>query len=89
VVLSDVSAPVFHRVDGTDRPPLFWVQAFYNSCRARGMKHQAALRALAFKWIRILHRCWTDRIPYDQSHYLLALKKRHAPLLKFAAESPT
>jgi hypothetical protein len=53
------------------------------------MKHQAALRALAFKWIRILHRCWTDRIPYDESRYLLALKKRHAPLLKFAAESPT
>jgi hypothetical protein len=44
------------------------------------MKHEAALRALAFKWIRILHRCWTDRIPYDQSHYLLALKKRHGPV---------
>lgn len=50
---------------------------------------QAALRALAFKWIRILHRCWTDRIPYDESRYLLALQKRQAPLLKFAIDAPT
>lgn len=64
----------------------FWAKAFYGSCRARGMHHQAALRALAFKWIRILHRCWVDRTPYDETRYLLALQKRHAPLLKFAAQ---
>jgi transposase len=88
------SCPTFLRQSfiewvGQTIPRSFWAQAFYNSCRARGMKHQAALRALAFKWIRILHRCWTDRIPYDESRYLLALKKRHAPLLKFVAETPT
>jgi hypothetical protein len=49
------------------------------------MQHQAALRALAFKWIRILYRCWVDRVPYDEARYLLALQKRHAPLLKVAA----
>jgi transposase len=70
---------------GQTVPRSFWAQAFYNSCRARGMRHQAALRALAFKWIRILHRCWLDRTPYDESRYLMALQKRHAPLLKFAA----
>ena len=52
-------------------------------------RRQAALRALAFKWIRILHRGWTDRTPYDEARYLLALQKRQAPLLKFAVESPT
>jgi transposase len=74
---------------GQTIPRSFWAQAFYRSCRARGMKHQAALRALAFKWIRILHRCWTDRTPYDESRYLLALQKRQAPLLKFAIDAPT
>jgi transposase len=69
-------------------PRSFWAQAFYKSCRARGMRHQAALRALAFKWIRILHRCWVERKPYDESRYLLALQKRQAPLLKFAAATP-
>lgn len=70
-------------------PRSFWAKAFYDSCRARGMRHQATLRALAFKWIRILHRCWVDRKPYDEARYLMALQKRQAPLLKFAATAPT
>jgi transposase len=70
---------------GQTIPRSFWANAFYAGCKARGMQHHAALRALAFKWIRILYRCWVDRAPYDESRYLLALQKRHAPLLKVAA----
>ena len=44
-----------------------------------------AMRALAFKWIRILYRCWLDRVPYDESKYLMALQKRQAPLFKHSA----
>lgn len=68
-------------------PRSFWAKAFYDSCRARGARHQAALRALAFKWIRVLHRCWLDRVPYDEARYLAALRKRGAPLLKHAAQN--
>jgi transposase len=71
---------------GQTIPRSFWAKAYYEACRARGVRHQAALRALAFKWIRILHRCWTDRVPYDEARYLMALQKRRAPLLKFATE---
>lgn len=67
----------------------FWARAFYDSHRAKGAAHNAAIRALAFKWIRILFRCWSDRTPYDESRYLSALQKRHAPLLKFAAATPS
>jgi transposase len=67
----------------------FWSKAFYEAYRARGGSHQAALRALAFKWIRILYRCWVDRLPYNESKYLMALQKRHAPLLKHAASAAT
>ena len=35
----------------------------------------------------ILHRCWVDRVPYDESRYLMALQKRSAPLLKHAAQN--
>ena len=62
----------------------FWAKAFYDRARQHGASRNSALRALAFKWIRILFRCWQDRRPYDESHYLEALKKRQAPLLKFA-----
>jgi transposase len=54
----------------------FWAKEFYDEKRAMGKSHQATLRALAFKWIRIIFSCWKNRTPYDESAYLFALKKR-------------
>lgn len=59
-----------------------WAKAFYAQQRRRGHSHQAAVRALAFKWIRILWRCWYDRVPYDEARYETALTRRHSPLSK-------
>jgi transposase len=59
----------------------FWAQAYYQQQRDKGKAHQAAVRALAFKWLRILYRCWQERTPYNESIYLQALKRRNAPLL--------
>jgi len=56
---------------------------------SKGASHNATVRALAFKWIRILYRCWVDRTPYNESRYLAALQKRQSPLLKFAAGAPS
>lgn len=58
-----------------------WARAFYRLQTDRGKKHHAAVRALAFKWIRILFRCWKDRTPYDEARYLRCLEQRHSPLL--------
>ena len=58
-----------------------WAARSYPQQRSTGAAHQAALRALAFKWIRILYRCWQDRTPYDEATYLKALKRRGSPLL--------
>ena len=59
----------------------FWAGAYYRQQRAKGCTYQVALRALAFKWIRILYRCWKTRTPYDESAYLRALERRGSPLL--------
>jgi transposase len=67
-------------------PQSFWANAFYRQQRARGKSHQAAVRALAFKWIRIMHRCWMTGQKYDEATYLNALTKRGSPLLEFIAE---
>lgn len=56
-----------------------WARAFYEAQRAQGKGHHAALRALAFKWIRILFACWKQRIPYDPQRYLQALQQRASP----------
>jgi transposase len=59
----------------------FWARAYYQQQRDKGASHQAAVRALAFKWIRILFRCWQNRTRYEEAVYLNALKHRGAPLL--------
>jgi transposase len=59
----------------------FWARAYYQQQRRKGSSHQAAIRALAFKWIRILFRCWQHRTPYDESVYLNALQRRGSPLM--------
>jgi transposase len=53
-----------------------WAQACYQTQRDRGKGHHAAVRAVAFKWIRILFACWKQRIPYDPDRYLKALQNR-------------
>jgi transposase len=62
-----------------------WARAYDDQQRARGTDHHAALRALAYKWIRILFRCWKERRPYDEDTYIDALRRRASPLAKHFA----
>lgn len=64
----------------------FWAGEFYRQQRAKGCSYQSAVRALAYKWIRILFRCWKNRQPYDESTYLKALERRGSPLMKRLVE---
>jgi transposase len=59
----------------------FWARVYYQQQRDKGKAHQAAVRTLAFKWIRILFRCWQDRTPYDEATYLHALNRRGSSLV--------
>jgi transposase len=59
-----------------------WARAYYEQQRKHGKDHHAAVRGLAFKWIRIAFRCWKDRIPYDDSLYLESLRRRGSPLVQ-------
>jgi transposase len=60
-----------------------WALAYYRLLRAKGKGRHAAFRALAFKWIRILFRCWQNRTPYDESLYLQRLETTHSPILEY------
>jgi transposase len=53
-----------------------WAKACYETQRARGKGHHAAVRAVTFKWIRILFACWKQRQPYDPQRYQQALQIR-------------
>ena len=56
-----------------------WARQFYKQQRDKGKKHHTAVRSLAFKWIRVLYRCWKDRTPYDEARYLESLRRRRGP----------
>jgi transposase len=49
-----------------------WAALVYQRARARGCRHQHAIRILARAWARILWRCWQDRTPYDVSRHRAA-----------------
>ena len=63
----------------------FWAGQYYQQQRDKGCTYQAAVRSLAYKWIRILYRCWQTSTPYNEAVYLKALERRGSPLLKTAA----
>jgi transposase len=56
-----------------------WAKAYYEAMAAKGKGHQVIVRALAFKWARILWKCWKTRTPYDESRYLQSLARRQSP----------
>ena len=59
-----------------------WAAAYYLQQRTKGSLHHTAVRALAFKWQRIIWRCWQDRRPYDESIYEAALRKNGSDLVQ-------
>lgn len=59
-----------------------WAEAYYRQQRAKGCSYQAALRALAFKWIRIVYRCWKTSTIYDEKAYLQALTRHGSTLVE-------
>jgi transposase len=38
------------------------------------------VRKLAFKWLRIIYRCWQTRTPYDEARYLESLRRSGSPI---------
>jgi transposase len=72
----------FHEFARCSMKTCDWARRYYQAQRAKGKGHQAAVRALAFKWVRILWRCWRDRVPYDEVTYTAALRRSGSPLAK-------
>ena len=66
----------FHEWAGHSIPWSDWARACYDQQRQRGKGHHAAVRTLAFKWIRILYRCWQDHTPYLAEQYEAARGNR-------------
>ena len=71
----------FHEFAGCSLVKSSWAKAYYDQMRAKNKGHHAALRAVAFKWQRIIFRCWKDGKPYDENQYLKVLQRRGSPFM--------
>jgi transposase len=58
-----------------------WAAAHYQQQRQKGCGHHTAVRSLAYKWQRIIWKCWQTRTPYNEQTYEAALKKSGSPLV--------
>jgi transposase len=58
-----------------------WAAAYYLQQRTKGSHHHTAVRALAFKWQRIIWRCWQDHTPYQEEIFEASLRRSNSPLI--------
>ena len=79
----------FHEWAGHSIVYSVWARSYYRQLRRRGQGHHAAVRALAFKWIRVVFRCWKDAVVYDERKYLASLARRGSPLSAIVAAEKT
>jgi transposase len=66
----------FHEFARLSLPKCQWARNYVDYYTAKGKKYHTVIRALAFKWVRILFRCWKDRTPYNDEKYMATLIKR-------------
>jgi hypothetical protein len=61
-----------------------WARTFYDlhmpSDPNADKPTYTVLRKLAFKWLRIIYRCWQTCTPYDESRYIQSLRRSGSPL---------
>lgn len=72
----------FHEWAGLSCEYSPWAKAYYKLQKERGKRTGAAKRALAFKWMRILFKCWNAKQPYDEARYVRSLIKRRSPIVQ-------
>lgn len=73
----------FHEYADHSRKKSAWARAYYKMLRESGKGHNAALRALAFKWQRIIFRCWKSNTPYDEQRHLDQLRLKQVAWLEY------
>jgi len=66
----------FHEFARLSAAKCQWARNYVDYYTAKGKKYHTIIRALAFKWIRILFHCWKNRTPYDETKYMESLEKR-------------
>lgn len=65
-----------------------WAKAYVAMRTAEGHRYQEIIRGLAFKWQRIITRCWKNHQPYDEHRYLQRLRDTGSRLIDYLPKQP-
>jgi transposase len=60
-----------------------WAEAFCTMKKEQGDDHPTVIRKLAFKWIRIMYRCWMNEEKYSENRYILSLIRSESPVVEY------
>jgi transposase len=73
----------FHEFAQASLPHSAWARAVYQEHREHHEEigHHQAVRALAFRWIRILFRLWKTGELYDEQRHIDTLRKKQSPIV--------
>lgn len=71
----------FHEFAQASIPHSAWAKAVYQEQRNLGSDHHQAIRALAFRWIRILFRLWKNRDTYNEQRHIDNLCEKGSPIV--------
>lgn len=71
----------FHEFAQASIPQSAWAKAVYQEHREHEAGHHEAIRALAFRWIRILFRLWKTGELYDEQRHVDTLRKKQSPII--------
>jgi transposase len=77
----------FHEFARLSVPTSQWASNYVEYYRAKGKSYHTIIRALAYKWIRILFRCWQNHTPYNEEQYMATLLKRGSIFATFHLKS--
>lgn len=72
----------FHEFAQASIPYSAWAKAVYDEHREHDAGHHEAIRALAFRWIRILFSLWKNEEEYDEQRHIETLRKKQSPVAR-------
>ncbi|MGZ5473633.1 MAG: IS110 family transposase, partial [Thermoanaerobaculia bacterium] len=72
----------FHEFALASFPYSAWAKAVYDEHREHDAGHHEAIRALAFRWIRILFSLWKNEEEYDEQRHIETLRKKQSPVVR-------
>lgn len=77
----------FHEWSGETIRHSRWARAYYQQQKDLGKPHHTIARSLAFKWQRIIWRCWQQRSRYSDDTYMKALSRTNPELYQLALKT--